>query len=334
MRLTRVTCLAITWAMILTGCELLDPSEPGNLVPLTVMEDDTLPSLQLSGTKLHLERLGPPDGDVIIVLHGGPGDDYRYMQRLNNRVNGRALSDSYQVVFWDQRGSGLSQRHPLEELSVKLYMRDLHELVEFFAPGDQQVIFLAHSWGGQYATAYIDQHPEKVAGAILMEPGDLTKALAAQLKASLDLGLDSEWINDWMWGRQLLSLDDHAQFDYYLSMGSRGAQPIRINEDTSPWWRLGAGVKKALYLDQLADGYDFATDLSGFDAPVLFIAGEADQDLSASFQRLQLPTYPNATLKTLEGAGHTDIVWARVDESLVYIFDYLDELQTLKAVKP
>ena len=320
--------------LLLMSCDLHDPSQPGNLVPKTVTEDHTLPSLQLSQTKLHLERLGPSHGEVIIILHGGPGDDHRYMQRLNHRVNGRALSDTYQLILWDQRGSGLSQRHPLDELSLDHYMRDLHELVEHFAPGDQQVILLGHSWGGQYATAYIQQHPQKVAGAILMEPGELTKDLAAQLQESLSLNPESEWLNDWMWGRQLLSLEDHAQFDYYLSLGTRGAQPIRVNEDPSPWWRLGAGVKKAIYLDQIAGGYDFATDLSEFKNHVLFIAGESNQDLSAPFQRLQVPIYPNATLKTIEGAGHSDIVWARVDESLIYIFDYLDDLQRLKEVMP
>lgn len=123
-----ITSLLLLTTLALTGCELHDPGEAGNLVPKTVMEDDTLPALQLSETKLHLERLGPPDGEVIIILHGGPGDDYRYMQRLNQRVEGRALSDTYQLIFWDQRGSGLSQRHPLEELSIEHCMRDLHEL--------------------------------------------------------------------------------------------------------------------------------------------------------------------------------------------------------------
>jgi len=46
-----------------------DASAPGNLVPKTVDEDPTLPSLELAGTKLHFETVGDPSKPVIIFLH-------------------------------------------------------------------------------------------------------------------------------------------------------------------------------------------------------------------------------------------------------------------------
>ena len=41
----------------LTGC--LDPDDPGNLVPKTVVEDPTLPQIEVAGALLHAEAFGP-----------------------------------------------------------------------------------------------------------------------------------------------------------------------------------------------------------------------------------------------------------------------------------
>src|SRR5258708_12783082 len=47
---------------------------------------------------------GPPR---LLVLHGGPGADHRYMlpQMLH-------LGERYDLLFYDQRGAGLSKPHP------------------------------------------------------------------------------------------------------------------------------------------------------------------------------------------------------------------------------
>src|SRR5262245_28214126 len=90
-------------AIALCGC--LDPGEPGSLVPRTVAEDPRPPRIEVAGTLLHAEAFGDPAAPMVMALHGGPGNDYRGMLPL------KALADDgYRVVFWDQRGAGLSQR--------------------------------------------------------------------------------------------------------------------------------------------------------------------------------------------------------------------------------
>src|SRR5688572_18481133 len=83
----------------------------GDLVPETVDEDATLPAVDVNGTRLHLETFGDPDRPAIVFLHSGPGDDFRAMLPLRNEVDGYRLEDDHFLVFFDQRGSGLSRRH-------------------------------------------------------------------------------------------------------------------------------------------------------------------------------------------------------------------------------
>ena len=65
---------AVIITLTFTGCGgLLDPDEPGNLVPKTVAEDPLLPRIEVNGTLLHAEAFGDIHNPIIIFLHGGPG---------------------------------------------------------------------------------------------------------------------------------------------------------------------------------------------------------------------------------------------------------------------
>src|SRR5262245_32993573 len=109
-------CLVMFLA--LGGC--LDPGEPGNLVPATVEENPSLPRIEVNGTLLHAETFGDPRAPMIMVMHGGPGGDYCDM--LPYKV---LADDGYYVVFWDNRGAGLSKRHDASELTFGDYLEDL-----------------------------------------------------------------------------------------------------------------------------------------------------------------------------------------------------------------
>src|SRR6476620_9669553 len=74
-------------------------NEPGYLVPKTVDQDRSLPSITVNGAMLHSEAFGNPDNPIVVIIHGGPGGDYRDL------LNSRDLADhGYRVVFYDQRG--------------------------------------------------------------------------------------------------------------------------------------------------------------------------------------------------------------------------------------
>lgn len=316
-------------AFLFAGC--LDPDEPGNLVPKTVDEDPSLPAIEINGTKVHAETFGNPTDPVVIMLHGGPGVDYRNMLGLREPVDGVRLEDHHFVVFWDQRGCGLSRRHDAKDVSRAAYEADLMALADKYSPG-RPVVLVGHSWGGMYATDFIARHPERVAGAVLMDSGPLTGALFEQVKDGVQkLDLWSEWLNDLTWGQTMLSPDGHARLDYLLLLGSWGdSQPgYHLPKPHSPNWRLGAVANQALNKEGVnADGkavWDFTKGLDRYSRKVLFEGAELNEVIGASFQRRQMTAYPNADLTVIQGAGH-EFPWTHPEATLRPILAYLTSI--------
>lgn len=67
-------------------------SQQGALVSLTVDQDASLPSLSVNGTLLHAEAHGNPSDPLLIVVHGGPGGDYRSLLNAKELVNDGFMS--------------------------------------------------------------------------------------------------------------------------------------------------------------------------------------------------------------------------------------------------
>jgi proline iminopeptidase len=320
--------LPIVAGVAATACDVMEPGEPGNLVPRTVVEDASLPTIEMNGSRFHLTTFGDPANPVIVFLHGGPGGDFRGLLRLTGRYNVSSLAERYFLVFWDQRGTGLSQRHDRDMLTIDTYVNDLNTLVERYSPG-RPVFLIGESWGGMFATRYINQYPQRVAGAVLIEPGPLDGATMERLKDDIaGFKLGSELLNDIAWNSQFFSPDDHARMDFERMLGARDAQPkYHISTvDPQPAWRMGAAANRYIVEDgQDGNGkfvYDFTTNLAAYTTPVLFIAGSLSEVLGPSLQQEQMLRYPSATLQVINGAGH-DVAWVKAPEILTHIRAYL-----------
>ena len=133
--------LAALIALLILAVAVLYLTAAGDYtVPPTVADDPTLPHVTLDGVTFHDEEFGDPADQTVIVLHGGPGADYRYLLPLQD------LADDYHVVFYDQRGAGLSPRVDPAELTAQSSIDDLDLIVDHYG-GGQPVYLIGHSWG-------------------------------------------------------------------------------------------------------------------------------------------------------------------------------------------
>ena len=126
--------------------------------------------------KLYYESIG--EGEPLLLVNGGPGLPHEYLQEF------RALAPHARLIFYDQRGTGKSDKADPSTYTIDANVRDLENLCR--ALNLERVQMLGHSWGGMLAQAYIIKHPERVTRLILADTFSSTDELNAVLVRMLD----------------------------------------------------------------------------------------------------------------------------------------------------
>ena len=298
--------LTILFIAVLSSCEEreLDMNEPGNLVPLLVIEDPGLPSITINGTQLHSETFGNPSDPMIVAIHGGPGGDYRSILNCKEFAN-----DGFFVVFYDQRGSGLSQRHNTDIYNVQIYIDDLGAVIEHYRQSEnQKVILMGHSWGAMVATEFVNQYPEQIDGLVLMEPGGFTWDVTLDyINRSRPMELFNETVNDYVYLDQFITSDQHNVLDYKanLNMFVSFADGNEVgNAGPYPFWRNGAVCNSATIKYAEENSFDFTANLSQFTNKVLFTYSELNKAYGLEHAELVSSAFPNVQLVKIDGTGH------------------------------
>jgi len=92
---------------------------------------------------------------AIIIVHGGPGNSALQM-RIASGI--KDLEKTFKVVYYEQRGSGISQGNVKpEDIYIDKYAEDLDAIVEFTRQiaGCKSIFILGHSWGGGLSSYYL-----------------------------------------------------------------------------------------------------------------------------------------------------------------------------------
>lgn len=307
------------------SCTTYEFDEPGLLVPLTVTEDPALPSILVNGTQLRAETFGDPKAPMVVAIHGGPGADYESI------LNFKDLADhGFYVVFYDQRGSGLSERHDrgfYEDKNVQLFIDDLDGVIKHFRNDDDQKVILAgHSWGAMLAAAYINQNTEHVDGAILAEPGGFTwEQTEAYIMRSLGLNPFSENTNDAVIVDQFITGDDHETLDYKMGLFSQHSQTG--DDGPLPYRRFGAVLSDWAQNYAIAhpEEMDFTANLSNYQNEILFAYSENNDAYGDEHAKEVSAAFPSVNLEKVEGCGH-EIIHFGWDNFFPAVVDYLNQM--------
>ena len=305
------------------------------IMPNTVEQDKSISHITLNGVTFHAQTFGEVSNPPLFILHGGPGNDYRYLLPLE------VLKDDYYVIFYDQRGTGLSPRVDSQELSLESSLEDLESIIEYYAK-DKKVYLIGHSWGAMLACAYLQKHPMNVEKIVLAEPGVLTKEQGKRFikatKIHFSWRLLRHLISVWYQSLFVKGPDKQAHMDYFfvnLAFTTNiPNHPLagyfkdnKMDLSALPYWRYSFNASKSIMKKSLNKkgevDIDLVKGLNTYAPKVLFITGEHNSIIGTHYQQEHIKHFKNATLIEIKDAGHT-MFGDNPKESLQVVRNYFD----------
>jgi proline iminopeptidase len=113
------------------------------------------------GETLYFTKYG--EGFKVILLYGGPGYAVSAMKFWAD-----SLSEKYECILFDQRGTGLSKNVKLDTTTINLKraVQDIDELRKYI--NEEKLTLCGISWGGMLAQAYAAFYPAKTEKIVLV----------------------------------------------------------------------------------------------------------------------------------------------------------------------
>ena len=258
-----------------------------------------------AGSPLYWVKYGPADAPKLLVLHGGPGADHRYLlpQMLH-------LGETHDLLFYDQRGGGQSKADARVPITWETHVEDLGAVVEEFALDPLSLV--GYSWGAMLALLYAFEQrgnphlraPDRLA---LISPAPLTREYRRQFEAEFNRRQQSPEIQrmrDELAASGLREKDPEAHRQRAFELGVAGyfADPGNA-KDLTPFRVMGR-VQQSVW-ESLGD-FDLIHDLEGIKIPSIVVSGRDDPIPLASSS--EAASVLGTNLVVLDECGHVPYV--------------------------
>ena len=263
-----------------------------------------------AGVSLYSRVIG--HGTPVIVLHGGPDFDHRYLLPDLDR-----LADRLRLIYYDQRGRGMSAEgvRP-EDVTLASDLDDIARVREHY--GLHTTALLGHSWGAVLALEYALRDPSGVSHLVLMNPAPASahdvatfrKAYVERLGADMDRQRAITATEAYRDGDpETVAARYRIHFKFALARPEDFERLMKTMR--AAFVSQGkAGIVKARAVEDrlmhdswdIAD-YDLLPRLRTLRVPTLVITGDHELIPPEMAEHIA-SAMPNATLITLAGCGH------------------------------
>lgn len=236
--------------------------------------------VEANGLRMHYGRTGAGSGKPVLVLVHGVADSGDCWAPFARR-----LEDTYDVVFYDARGHGLSGK-PAEGYLVEDHVKDLMALL--VALRVDHPILMGHSMGGGIVAQAAAEHPELARAVILEDPAFFPQPenLSDMLAASQDF---------------LKSLGNVTREQLLARLASEN--PGWRSEDRDPWAEAKLQVTPRV-IETVRDLPNIAELLPLIRVPTLLIKADAPPE-QRERHIAEAAGISNGRLIHIDGAGHS-----------------------------
>jgi proline iminopeptidase len=254
---------------------------------------------------LYWAKYGQEKSRTLLLLHGGPGADHRYMlpQMLH-------LGERFDLIFYDQRGGGRSKTDARIPITWQTQVEDLGAVVTEFRLEPLSIV--GYSWGAMLALLYaIEQrrnpHLVPPARLALINPAASTREYRRQFEAEFARRQQSPEIlklREELAASGLKEKDSAAYRQRAFALGVAGyfADP-RKARDLTPF-RVVARIQESVW-ESLGD-FDLIRGLEGIKIPSIVIHGRDDPIPIAS--SVEAARALGTHLVVLDECGHVPYV--------------------------
>lgn len=254
--------------------------------------------VEINGNNLDVEVLGQEDGPVMIVHHGAPG--------LGSKAEPRAsfgpFADTYRVVVFDARGSGVSEGNP--PFTHEQWAADVEGLRQWI--GAEQIVMAGGSYGGFISMEYAIRYPERVRALVLRDtsPDHENEELSrANALASDRVELDLDKFYRIMDGRTLSNEDLKECWAEILPLYDHDYDPAKVAErvEATPYrfethnWAFTENMPR----------YEIKDQLPQIGCPTLVTVGRHDWITPVSCSETIADLIPGSELVVFEKSGHS-----------------------------
>jgi pimeloyl-ACP methyl ester carboxylesterase len=217
-------------------------------------------------------------------------------------IDGTGLLFYRQVPLLEPRYAVTTTRLRDNALAMDELVADLHQSI--LAASDRPVTLLGESFGGALAISYALAHPERVGRLVILNS-------FAHFGSPARLWLGYHLLRATPWGMMRLVRQLNGR-----RMHSPGTDPDEIRR----FLQLMQNTTREGYLSRLhiLRNYDVRDQLASLKAPVLYLA--ADRDVlvpSVEQARLMTSLTPGASMRVLEGHGHSCLIAPDLDLSTI-----------------
>jgi pimeloyl-ACP methyl ester carboxylesterase len=256
---------------------------------------------------------GPP----VLLLHGGPGLSYEYLDGL-----AAELGPDYRVAAYQQRG--LEPSTVEGPFTVAQAIADV--LAVLGALEWSRALIVGHSWGGHLALRFAAAHPERLLGALAVDPlGIVGDGGMAAFDAEMLARTPKEN------RERARELDERAMAGE--GTAEEGLESLRIvwpayfadpeRAPAMPPVRMSVEAYSGIIGDVATGADEVATKLATSGVPYGVIAGAGSPMPWGQAARASADVAPEAFLTVVPAAGH--FPWLEVPGSVRYALTRLPD---------